>query len=129
AALILARNGDGLAGWYAKEQLADVSHRERFVYLNASSAYTTPDAAGLEKAVQFTDIGYQAFRTGWSENDQLLAFYSDESNYGHNHFDDNSFILNAGGEWLLTDPGYNDLSTSAATAFTRNTVGHNSMLV
>ncbi|WP_158289425.1 heparinase II/III domain-containing protein [Paenibacillus flagellatus] len=128
-ALILARNGDGLAGWYAKEQLSDSGAFGRFVYLNDAGGYTDPDAAGLPKSAQFADIGYQAFRTGWSAIDQLLAFYSDNSDFGHNHKDDNSFILNAGGEWLLTDPGYNDTSTAATTEFTTGTVGHNAMLV
>lgn len=127
--LILARNGDGLAGWYAKEQLADSAAFGRFVYLNNSGGMTTPEAAGLPKSAQFQDIGYQAFRTGWGEDDRLLAFYSDDSNFGHNHFDDNSFVLNAGGEWLLTDPGYVDSTSSAARTFSTGTVGHNSMLV
>lgn len=128
-ALILANNGDGIAGWYAKEQLSDSSNWSRFVYLNNSGAFTTPDAAGLAKSEQFENIGYQAFRTGWGETDELLAFYSDNSDYGHNHQDDNSFILNAGGEWLLTDPGYNDTSSAATTAMTQGSIGHNVMLV
>jgi hypothetical protein len=128
-ALILANNGDGLAGWYAKEQLSDSANWGRFVYLNSSGALTDPDTAGLPKSAQFSDIGYQAFRTGWGESDQLLAFYSDDSNYGHNHQDDNSFILNAGGEWLLTDPGYFNNTTAAKSAMTTSTIGHNAMLV
>jgi hypothetical protein len=128
-AIILAGNGDGLAGFYVKEQLDGSGGFAKFVYLNSSGTVTTPDAAGLPTSAQFQDIGYQAFRTGWTENDQLLAFFSDNSDFGHNHFDDNSFILNAGGEWLLTDPGYVDSSTSATTTFTTGTVGHNAMLV
>ncbi|MEF3306370.1 heparinase II/III domain-containing protein [Paenibacillus sp. GYB003] len=128
-ALILASNGDGLAGWYAKEQLSDSANWGRFVYLSNAGAITAPDAAGLPLSAQFQDIGYQAFRTGWGEHDELLAFYSDNSNYGHNHQDDNSFILNAGGEWLLTDPGYFDNSSPATTAMTTGSIGHNVMLV
>src|SRR5690606_2609425 len=114
---------------YAKEQLSDSSNWGRFVYLNSSGTITTPEAAGLPESEQFADIGYQAFRTGWGEEDRLLAFYSDNSNYGHNQQDDNSFILNAGGEWLLTDPGYFNNTTAANRTMTTGTIGHNSMLV
>ncbi|MFK7695557.1 heparinase II/III family protein [Paenibacillus sp. HJGM_3] len=128
-ALILANNGDGLAGWYVKEQLSDSANWGRFIYLSNSGSITPPDTAGLPTSAQFQNIGYQAFRTGWGENDELLAFYSDDSDHGHNHQDDNSFILNAGGEWLLTDPGYGDTSSAATTAMTTGSVGHNVMLV
>ncbi|WP_127585185.1 heparinase II/III domain-containing protein [Paenibacillus koleovorans] len=128
-ALILANAGDGIAGYYVKEQLSDSANWGRFVYLNDSGALTTPTAAGMPLSVSYTDIGYQSFRTGWTDNDTMLAFYSDDSNYGHNQQDDNSFILNAGGEWLLTDPGYFNNASAATTAMTTGSIGHNTMLV
>ncbi|OCA83226.1 hypothetical protein A8F94_19150 [Bacillus sp. FJAT-27225] len=77
----------------------------------------------------FPLVGWAAFRSGWSEEDHLLAFSSSQSAKDHNHFDQNNFVLHAGGEWLITNPGYQDYVEGPRREFTLGTVGHNSMLI
>ncbi|MCM3123843.1 MULTISPECIES: heparinase II/III-family protein [unclassified Mesobacillus] len=82
-----------------------------------------------ENSKMFPVIGWGALRSGWKEDDHLLAFNASESAKDHNHFDQNNFILHVSGEWLLTNPGYQDYVEGPRREFTIGTVGHNSMLV
>ncbi|UYZ21704.1 heparinase II/III family protein [Mesobacillus jeotgali] len=77
----------------------------------------------------FPVIGWASLRSGWQEGDHLLAFNSSESGKDHNHFDQNNFVLHTAGEWLITNPGYQDYVEGPRREFTLGTVGHNSMLV
>ncbi|RLQ94864.1 heparinase II/III family protein [Falsibacillus albus] len=76
----------------------------------------------------FPTIGWAAFRSGWGKKDHLLAFTSSESAKDHNHFDQNNFVLHTAGEWLITNPGYQDYVEGPKREYTLGTVGHNSML-
>jgi hypothetical protein len=71
-------------------------------------------------------MGWVAMRTGWKDNDSVLLFKSSDTNLGHNHFDQNNFIFNANGQWLLVDQGYKDYN---AADYTTGTEGHNSLLL
>lgn len=88
-----------------------------------------PDQYYGENSKVFPVIGWGALRSGWKEDDHLLAFNSSESAKDHNHFDQNNFILHVSGEWLLTNPGYQDYVEGPRREFTIGTVGHNSMLI
>ncbi|UTE77426.1 heparinase II/III-family protein [Rossellomorea sp. KS-H15a] len=77
----------------------------------------------------FPHIGWCVFRNGWNEDDHLLAFNASESAKDHNHFDQNNFILHVAGEWLITNPGYQDYVEGPRRDFTLGTIGHNSLLV
>lgn len=92
-------------------------------------APVAPDQFYKESSKVFPVIGWAALRSGWQEGDHLLAFNSSESAKDHNHFDQNNFILHAAGEWLITNPGYQDYVEGPRREFTLGTVGHNSMLV
>ena len=68
-------------------------------------------------------MGWVAMRSAWHDPaGALFAFNSSPSTMGHSHFDANSFVVNVGGEWLATDPGYDAAGPKA-------TEGHNSLLV
>ncbi len=45
-------------------------------------------------------------RSGWGRDDYLLAIKSGYTNRYHSHLDAGAIAWNAGGEWLLTTPGY-----------------------
>ena len=47
----------------------------------------------------------------------------------HNHRDQNNLVINVGGEWSLTNPGYQDYVPGPKADYTTGTVGHNSSLV
>lgn len=85
----------------------------------------------------FDDLELVILRSGWDEDDNLLAFKSGppgghlatqiaeqdpskELNAGHNHPDQNSFVFYANHEGLITDPGY------TMQKWTKN---HNTVLV
>jgi hypothetical protein len=81
------------------------------------------------KSRVFWATGWAALRSGWTEQDHLLCFTSSASDQGHNHKDQNNFVLNVGGEWLLTNPGYQDYVPGPKADYTVGTVGHNSLLI
>jgi hypothetical protein len=64
-----------------------------------------PDEYPLSEC--FASIGWLIARTGWNENDYMLAFKSGppEPN-SHCHQEQNSFIFGGKGRWLIVDVGY-----------------------
>lgn len=131
AEFVLANKiNDDLAGWYIKFTDFGTGTIQRFNYLESDGLLTDPVTAGLPKADSSNAyIGYAAMRTGWGDDDNMLAMYSGPSQANHNHMDDNSFVYNVAGEWLLSDPGYQSFTPTAENFFTRQTIGHNSLLV
>lgn len=100
-----------------------------------------PPPDDLPQSRHFRDIGWVALRTGWTKDSVLLAFKSGPFR-SHSHLDQNSFVLNAFGEWLATDQGYQryDIPYPKERSLSREkihrqhiytftTVGHNSILV
>jgi len=85
--------------------------------------------AGTPTSVVFADIGWAALRSGWNDNDTLLAFISSQSNMGHNHMDANHFVLNVGGKWLIKDQGYRYRSAGPQYDFSFGSLGHNTATV
>lgn len=124
---VLARRyGNGYAGWYLeKTGLADSTSFESVVYGSGDLPVTSPDS--WPEAGAF-NIGWAALRSGWGDGDTLLAFLSSSSDLGHNHMDQNHFVLNTNGEWLIIDPGYQDYSPGPKHDVTYATIGHNAML-
>lgn len=84
---------------------------------------------GLPLSRHFERIDWVALRSGWSDQDTLLAFTSSPSAVGHNHFDQNHFILNVNSEWMITDPGYQNYTPGPGNVFTNQTIGHNGLLI
>ncbi|MBS4191604.1 heparinase II/III family protein [Bacillus sp. FJAT-49705] len=82
-----------------------------------------------ENSKVFPTIGWAAFRSGWEGKSHFLAFASSSSAKGHNHYDQNNFVLHVNDEWLITNPGYQDYVEGPRNVFTLGTIGHNSMLV
>ncbi|MBL8995270.1 MAG: heparinase II/III family protein, partial [Spirochaetia bacterium] len=132
--IIAANQKGGLASWIQKESGGDKDRSiQHFLYHDASLPVKTPDQ--MPTAKWFPNIGLVSMRSGWDNKATLLAFNSSGSEADHCHFDQNHFVLNLAGEWLLGDPGYRD-TTAGWTApmapkwiFTVGTVGHNSVLV
>ncbi len=122
-------NQDGLAGWYLRETGAAKGTQVGFMYLSRETPVTSPEELGLPLSAHFQRIGWVALRTGWAPHDTLLAFQSSPSGLGHNHFDQNHFVLNVAGEWLITDPGYQDYNPGPKNDVTEGTLGHNALLV
>lgn len=117
---------NGYAGWYIANTTSTASNFEKFLYYNPNMKITPPD--DLPNSLVLEDIGWADLRTGWSSNDTLLSMVSNNSKLGHNHYDQNSFILGTGKTTLAADPGYQDYSAGPVRSFTISS-GHNTIYV
>lgn len=126
---VLASNHQNpVLSWYIHE-FTD-KKLNSLLYLKSIPDPVDPDSFYKnEKSRVFPSIGWAALRSGWEREGHLLAFVSSPSAKDHNHFDQNNFVLHVAGEWLMTNPGYQDYVEGPRREFTLGTVGHNSMLV
>lgn len=126
--LAIARVNDlPQANWYIAEA-GGGGALTRLLYLDPA-ANVAPPPADWPTSKVFGDIGWAFLRSGWSHNDALLAFQSSGSRMGHNHFDQNHFVLNVAGEWLINDNGYQDYNPGPKNDMTSGTLGHNAVLI
>lgn len=127
-AILASKNQNRIASWYINK-FAN-SKLETLIHTNGIPDPTEPEIYYKNKNAKiFSRIGWAALRSGWKEEDHLLAFNSSQSAKDHNHFDQNNFILHVAGDWLITNPGYQDYVEGSRRDFTIGTVGHNSMLI
>lgn len=124
----LAHQGDGLAQWYLITARAEVPRDfHRFIWSDQTVAALPPAGSGT---AMFPDAGHAALRAGFA-GAPVVAFKSGpyDVSVGHNHYDANSFIVNAGGSWVAADPGYRDYFNVQRNLFTSGSIGHNTILV
>ncbi|WP_313893752.1 heparinase II/III family protein [Psychrobacillus sp.] len=127
-AIIASKNQNQIASWYMNK--FSESHLETLLNSNNIPEPMEPENYYENKYSNiFPTIGWASLRSGWKENDHLLAFNASQSAKNHNHFDQNNFILHVAGEWLITNPGYQDYVEGPRREFTIGTIGHNSMLI
>jgi len=127
-AMTASHHAHPAAGWYMRRYEAE--HPAALLYFNEETLSIHPDAyyQGAASAV-FQPVGWAALRSGWGRGDHLLCLTSGPSAKDHNHKDQNQIMLNVGGEWLLTGPGYQDYVPGPRADYTTGTIGHNSLLV
>lgn len=115
----LAREGDPLAYWYLAH---DRGLGEAFRYVPPIGLLWLPlegsgDAPqGWPQAAHYRDIGWTVARTGFADTavpgDPSLLFAMRSGYFGsHVQRDNNSFMLNVNGRWILRDPGYGQDAT------------------
>lgn len=93
------------------------------MYLNPNPTTKEPtDYGAVVKA-----IGYGALRTGFATDDMLLTLIANNSQMGHNHFDQNSIQFNISGNWVMLDPGAGSYYYEDRSFWTHS--GHNTILV
>lgn len=116
------------AVWYLQKHAPE--HDASLLYLRKETQPMSPsELYGKRASAVFGSIGWAALRSGWDDKDHLLCFTSSSSAKDHNHRDQNNLVINAGGEWLLTNPGYQEYVPGPKADYTTGTVGHNSLLV
>ena len=118
-----ARAGDGVARWYLDRALGAAA---LYSYTPPLSVLwhpldTQPVAPkDWEPAAHYRDIGWTIMRSGFEGKPEDILFAMRSGYHGsHCQLDQNSFMLNAGGQWLLQDPGYGKTPTE----------GHSTLLV
>ncbi|WP_342601294.1 heparinase II/III family protein [Psychrobacillus sp. FSL H8-0483] len=127
-AILASKNQNRIASWYINK--FSESHLETLLHANNLPEPLEPEKYYENKCSNiFSTIGWASLRSGWKDLNHLLAFNSSQSAKDHNHFDQNNFILHVAGEWLISNPGYQDYVEGPRRDFTIGTIGHNSMLV
>lgn len=64
-------------------------------------------------------------RTGWEADDLTAALSVSRSTMGHIHPDTGSLVLGTQGQWLISDPGYQQYLAKRERAFTLGPGSHN----
>ncbi len=105
-----AKAGDGLAQWYLAHS---TGLTELFGYTPPLAVLwhpldTDPQAPDRwAPAAHYRDIGWVIMRSGFGGGASDFLFAMRSGYHGsHCQLDQNSFMFNVGGNWLLTDPGY-----------------------
>lgn len=106
-----------LARWYVAQPQLQAEDPARLELLLAPPADTTTAAypAGTPNAAVFPGIGWAAFHSDLARADRTSVYFK-SSPFGsvdHGHADQNSFVINAGGERLAIDSGLYDAYNSA----------------
>ncbi|HEX7320345.1 MAG TPA: hypothetical protein VF399_08315 [bacterium] len=103
-------NNEVYQWWVSRRK--DMNKRKEFRFFlwadpkqRSASPDNFPDTYPLSEC--FASIGWLIARTGWNDDDYLLAFKSGppEPN-SHCHREQNSFIFGGKGRWLIADVGY-----------------------
>ncbi|MDI4645024.1 heparinase II/III domain-containing protein [Cohnella hashimotonis] len=109
--------GNGDAGYFLDKSRVLSDLVVSFLYFNPQAVISKPDTS-LPSSATLDPIGWSFLRTGWEKEDTMLAFVSNQSALGHNHYDQNSFQIATNNAWIAADPGYQDLSAGPLKEFT-----------
>lgn len=117
--LAAARYGDGLAQHVTLQVLPDHPARAWPLVLWFDPAVKPADPAELPTATLFPGIGWAAMRSGWGADAVWALFVCGNYYAGHQHSDQNSFVIGCGGPLAIDAGQYG----AKATEF------HNTLLV
>ena len=130
-------NPDASAGFWVAKQFKDglaqytaayeAGRRNVFGMIYYDGTVKPIPPTDKDRDVKF-EIGWIVSRTGWTENDSLLAFRGGNP-ANHEHADRNSFIFQAFGDRLLHDPMGAAYRASEAHWILRHTQSHNAVLI
>lgn len=113
---------------------AETGDREALFYAGVPRAgqWSAAPPLGLPQSVSYSGLGVTIFNTFLSEGREnvALGFHSGRFVAGHQHADQNSFVINAYGDKLAVDGGYYDWSGSRHfLAYSTRSIAHNTVLV
>jgi len=108
--------GNTLAGYYLKRSKVFSASLEGLIFGLEQPRYALPPKS--LQSVYLDKIGWGCMRTGWEKSDTTFVFTCSRSDLGHNHFDNNSFVVSRSGNWIANDPGYEDYSPGDNADFT-----------
>jgi hypothetical protein len=128
--LILALRGDPDAAWYC-QQIGMFDKPEPRTFIAMDPARIRPVEPDYNPSGCFVDIGYGILRDGFNPDAAFMAFKCGPParGIGHNHYDQNSFVISYAGGWIASDPGYRDYFHPARRKYTVSTLGHNTVIL
>lgn len=106
---------------------AGVAIQNGRVYLNSGSHLCSCKIEGLPSQ-KTEDIGWTYLRSNWTDQATFLAMQTSSSPMGRSHYDQNNFVVNVAGNWIITDSEYRDLKYEHSDTATK-TINHNTILV
>jgi hypothetical protein len=129
---------DGNAQWFAEQirflQTGGADCEAWNLLWNDSRLPAVPPNLPLDAHFPVWDVAVS--RTGWEQDDQLLAVKSGFTNRNHSHLDVGAIVVAWGDEWLLTAPGYGitgpgfwDSREQRWTYYSNATESHNTLLI
>lgn len=129
-ARVLALQGSGEAAWYCNRTGGLTLDTVR-QFLSVDPARIRVGEPPADPSGCYRSIGYATLRDGYNPAAALLAFKCGppEANVGHNHYDQGSFMLSYGGEWIGWDPGYRSYFNPPKRRYTVGTLGHSSVVL
>lgn len=116
SAILARRPGGEHSAWYVKQGSSTDSLTNRFLYGSPDVAVTPPTDLPLQGVVPAA--GWAHSRSGWTASDSLFLMVGNNSNVGHNHYDQNSILIGTNNRWIMSDPGYRDYIPGAGNVFT-----------
>lgn len=124
ASVMRKNDVSALAGWYLSSRSQEsVPNFTKLVCFRPAGETETPDAYSARTGIDLRAgvaeaAGWGYLRTGWGQDGMLLVAVGNNSQQGHSHYDQNSFVLSLDGEWILSDPGYQDYGAGARRDYT-----------
>lgn len=124
----LAAHGNATAQWYLV-QSGNARPRSFLNMLWARPKLAPVPIPGSGTSL-YQDVGHAVLRAGF-DGAPVVAVKSGPPSeaVGHNHLDHNSFVISAHGQWIASDPGYEDYFNASKHLFTTSTIGHNTVIV
>ncbi len=122
---IIAHRGSKAAAWYLRE-IGAVEITGIYDFIRFDESRLDPVRPEWNPSSVFVDIGYASLRNGFDRESPALFFKAGpyENNIGHNHFDQNAFVISYGGEWIIPDRGYHSRYDPRERKFSLGTLGH-----
>jgi hypothetical protein len=121
-----------LGRWYVSQPALQNDDPSRIEVMLAPPAdFTTASLpAGTPNSAVFRGIGWAALHSDLADPNRTSIYFksSPYGSYNHSHADQNSFVINAGGQRLAIDSGYyDDYKTSHWYNWYKQTRAHNAM--
>ena len=114
--------GVGKAGYFLQQVGMGVDEFTTLIYGAYDPVITPPDEN--DYVAYAKRVGYGGLRTGWEDGELMFYIIGNNSNTGHNHYDQLSFQITSEGLWPAYDPGYSNLKDGFMEQ-----QGHNIILV
>lgn len=122
---VLAHRGSREAAWYLQQTEA-VAISSVYDFIRFDAQRLRPRRPEWNPSTVLADIGYASLRDGFNPEVPSLFFKAGpyRNNIGHNHYDQNSFVISYAGEWVVPDRGYHSRYDPHERKFSLGSMGH-----